>query len=382
MNSDTLLLTDHFYNSLPIRHGNPDHSDKIKLTSCRSELIDVTHSITNYNNQEENPEENQSVPTVETPEKPLKEKSITLLSETLNNKECYQSDEHTKASQNAHNENNSTVMRHSNPGRNSSQIRRLHKYSVEQLLHISTSNIDFGAIFPGQVVDESLEIVNKTNQNLVVEIYLNCENPDFEDTEEYVYSIRRSHLYDFNDKHYLIMTPYSSASFKVTLKGPCAKKTCDNKGSMDIFIQGIESSFRVQLESKIAVPKVFCPKALFHRQTGCDIINLIAKEGRKSEFKLPIKNTSDIPVSLELSFYSSNQEDDDPSMYCCVYPEMMNISEGGTSIMTFIARSRNIVSEDKDDSLEVKKKSYKKVVLARVGDTSLVYTFFVNVEIY
>jgi len=346
--------------------------------------MDVNHKLGSYDNQAENPEESQSDQTTDLPEKSLKEKNINLISETLSIKDTHKNKENnaaaTKVSWNINQENNTSVVRHTNPGRNSSQMRRLQKYSVEQLLHISKSNINFGPILPGQIIDESLEIVNKTNQNLVVEIYLDCENPDFQDTEEYVFSIRRSHLYDFNDKHYLIMTPYSSASFKVTLKGPCAKKACDNNGNIDIFIQGLENSFRIPLESKIVIPKVYCPKALFHKQTGCDIINLIAKEGRKNEFKLPIRNVSDMPVSLEFSFYNPNQEEDDPSMYCCVYPETMNLSEGGTSIMTFIARSRQVVSDSKNEN-QVKKKNYRKIVLARVGDTNVVYTFFVNVEV-
>jgi len=312
------------------------------------------------------------------------ERNIYILSERQTNiiEESHQitQEDHSKQSkelgQRGRNENNiASILKKDQLDQIINQ-RKLQKYTVKQLIHISKSIIDFGNIFPGQIMEESLDIVNKTNQNLVVEIGLGCENPDFYDTDEYVYSIRRSHLYEFNDKHYLVMAPYSSASFKVTLKAPNVKKSCNNKGFVDIAIQGLKSSHKIVLESNIKVPKVTCPKALYHRGSGCKMVRLAVKEGKKQECKLPLKNESDIPVTIDFSFYN-NEEIGSDNVDCCVSPGTLIIPANGTGYINFVVRTKKT-----DRSQNENKKHEKRIVLGKIKDTNLIYSFFFCIETY
>ena len=113
---------------------------------------------------------------------------------------------------------------------------RIKGMKFEDLVHVSRKEANFGTNMPGQIVEEALEVVNKSGENLVVEILIDCLNEELQDTDEYVYSIRRSHAYDYNDKHYLIMAPYSSASFRLALKVPAIKSIDDIRGETKVMI--------------------------------------------------------------------------------------------------------------------------------------------------
>jgi len=246
------------------------------------------------------------------------------------------------------------------------------KYSVQDLIYVSTSHIDFESILPGQVFESTLEIVNKTNRNVVVQILVDCENSEFKNTKQYVYSIRRSHLFDFNDKHFLMMTPRSSASFHVTLKAPEVSKACRIRGKMDISIQNIPGRLGVKLESDLVVPKLICPKSLYHTALKCNIVNFAVNKEGKSEFKLPLIFQGNQPVSVEFSFLQNPNESvqDSSSFYCCAYPEVMTISQGETNTISIIAKRKTNV-----------RRLIKKVLVARITDTSLIYSFLLTFEL-
>jgi len=155
------------------------------------------------------------------------------------------------------------------------------KLSLNEIVSISTQRINFGVGMPGKIVEESLDITNKTNEDIVVQIFVDCLNPEFKESEEYIYSIRRSHLYDYNDKHYLIMSPYSSASFRITLKIPNVKQEIDILGDVKIGVRGVKGVNKIGLSSRVIVPRVICPKELFSTDIKCNIIKLAIKQGKK-----------------------------------------------------------------------------------------------------
>ena len=256
--------------------------------------------------------------------------------------------------------------------------KKLQKYSISQLLYISASCIDFGAKMPGQIVDESLEILNKSNQDLIVSITLDCERPEFRETEEYVYSIRRSHLLDFNDKHYLVMSPYSSASFKVTFKVPNVKKSSSNNGSINISIQGVKEASRISLESKIVVPKIACPKALYHSPSGCSIIKLAVRGGKKNEYKIPIQNQSNVPITVDFLFHSQTYAVQEDEIDLTMYPGTLLMSANESAFLVFSAK----ISRSEDSCSRRDKTVLKKVLLAKVRNTNLMYSFPVCIEAY
>jgi len=70
------------------------------------------------------------------------------------------------------------------------------KFRLEDVLEISKKTINFGTRFPGQIVEEQLDIVNRSKHDFVVQIFVNCLNEELDNSDEYVFSVRRTHLYD------------------------------------------------------------------------------------------------------------------------------------------------------------------------------------------
>lgn len=260
------------------------------------------------------------------------------------------------------------------PASRTGNLKKLENCSISQILFISKTSINFGTQMPGQIVNETLDIVNKTNQDLVVQIFLDCEDSEFKELDEYVYSIRRSNCYEYNDKHFLIMTPYSSASFKVGLKVPTVNRECENRGHMDISIQGLKTIQRIDLESRIVVPKVICPKTLYHKEARCEVISLAVQKGKRHDFKLPLRNQSSVPVEVEFFFH--NREDaseEDEAFDCFTSPQPVVLDGNGAGVINICIKGTR---------RELKKKTIKKVLLGKVKGTGIVYSFCICIQVY
>lgn len=68
-----------------------------------------------------------------------------------------------------------------------------------------------------------MDIFNKCNESLVVKVVVLCHNEEFEDDDEYVYSVRKITNYDYNERFIVLIPPYKSMNFKIALKVPNIK---------------------------------------------------------------------------------------------------------------------------------------------------------------
>lgn len=71
---------------------------------------------------------------------------------------------------------------------------------IHDFLKVSHSVISFGDVIPGNILESNFEVTNTTTNILVAQIMVVCQNREYDDLEEFVYSIRRSTSYDYNDK--------------------------------------------------------------------------------------------------------------------------------------------------------------------------------------
>jgi hypothetical protein len=251
---------------------------------------------------------------------------------------------------------------------------RLRNFSLDELLHISRKEASFGTNLPGQIIEESLEVVNKSNENLVVEIIIDCLNEELQDTDEYVYSIRRSHAYDYNDKHYLIMAPFSSASFRLALKVPSVKVNGDIRGQARITVQSVNGKHVIEMFSGVSIPKVFCPRELYYKPLKTNIIKVAIKQGKKLESKIPLKNMSDVQITLDLEFHKSKAIGNS-KFDCFIYPTSVTIPPGGMTIVTLMLKYVGGGIKDNKDLL-------KRVLIGKARESALTYSFLLWIETY
>jgi hypothetical protein len=72
---------------------------------------------------------------------------------------------------------------------------------LEDFLEIpEDTKFDFGDVLPGNIMEENLEIRNKSSEYLLVKITVLCHNPDLAALDEYVYSVRKLPGYDYNER--------------------------------------------------------------------------------------------------------------------------------------------------------------------------------------
>jgi len=249
------------------------------------------------------------------------------------------------------------------------------KFRLEDVLEISKKTINFGTRFPGQIVEEQLDIVNRSKHDFVVQIFVNCLNEELDNSDEYVFSVRRTHLYDYNDKHYLIMAPYSSASFKFALKVPNMKIVGNIQGEVKVGIQGQDDFHHIDLQGSVTIPKVFCPKELACRGLDYKVVKLAIKEGKKQEMKIPIRNNGDVPVTLELEFYEPQDVQKKDKFDVMVHPNVITINPNSTAIA-------NILVKPQKGATGLKEKPFRKILTARVRDSALVYSIVFWIEFY
>lgn len=250
--------------------------------------------------------------------------------------------------------------------------------TINDLLYISKTTINYGETLPGQILEESLELANKSDENVVVQILVECLNSELADTDEYVFAIRRSHSSDYNDKHFIIMSPYSSAHFKLALKTPSIRMKDTIKAETIFSIQGMQDNTKIQMECKQVIPKIVCPKELYSNQMKCKVIKLVMKGNKKAESRIPIKNLSDTQVTLDFEFFKP--KDETSFAYDCLCsPSYLNINGNSLGVLNIAIKPSANMSYINDGKSAPK--SFTRVLTARCRDTSLIYSFVFSVDI-
>ncbi len=64
--------------------------------------------------------------------------------------------------------------------------------NISEVLKINQNSVDFGQVFPGQIVEETIIILNNSERTKMhFKIKVNCLSREFDELDEYVYSMRR-----------------------------------------------------------------------------------------------------------------------------------------------------------------------------------------------
>lgn len=72
-----------------------------------------------------------------------------------------------------------------------------------QLLSAAQEEIKFGTVIPGNICEDDLTLQGLLNETLLLQVEVVCHNKEFDELDEYVFSVRKSFGYDYNEKLYL-----------------------------------------------------------------------------------------------------------------------------------------------------------------------------------
>lgn len=192
---------------------------------------------------------------------------------------------------------------------------RLCDMTIDQVLKVSTSSIDFGELYPGQISEETVIIQNNmTSVKVPFKIKVNCLSKEFDELDEYVYSMRRPSVHDaynYNDTFLILLAPKAVSFYKLAIKVPNIREEKDIFGSIEITSEECADSIvTVPIRSRIVMPTIRCEKMIVMKNSSIPVIKLFMKVFPRQEFRISLKNMNKTACGLELMllFNESKQE--------------------------------------------------------------------------
>lgn len=114
----------------------------------------------------------------------------------------------------------------------------LKEMDLKDVLKINSMTIDFGELFPGQILEETVIILNNlTSIKVPFKIKINCLSKEFDDLDEYVYSMRRpttQDVFNYNDTFLILLAQKAISYYKLAIKVPNILEEKDILGNIEI----------------------------------------------------------------------------------------------------------------------------------------------------
>jgi hypothetical protein len=170
-----------------------------------------------------------------------KEENGKTMEEELN-----ESDENTSENSSVDNEENETKTNESGSNlveegeteEEPQKVESLKEMDLKDVLKINSMNIDFGELFPGQILEETVIILNNlTTTKVPFKIKINCLSKEFDDLDEYVYSMRRpttQDVFNYNDTFLILLAQKAISYYKLAIKVPNIMEEKEILGNIEI----------------------------------------------------------------------------------------------------------------------------------------------------
>jgi hypothetical protein len=248
----------------------------------------------------------------------------------------------------------------------------------EAIAFAREGNFNFGTVLPGQIIEEEFEIRNRMKQPLVIRIVTKCHNAEFDDLDEYVFSLRKASVMEYNDQFYVMLSPSATLNMKVALKVPSpkvAQKRYKLSGEIQVAFKDKPEKFkRFLIEAQVEFPQISFAKELYINPIKVPIVKLAYKNGKKQDYKMPVRNTSNFPVTLEYELLHDNETCEPFEAFC--FPLSGTVPANGLSLLTLIVKPLGNAGKDNNRS------HYKKMLLAKVKNSCIIFNFLLWIETY
>lgn len=153
---------------------------------------------------------------------------------------------------------------------------------LEDVLKINQQEVNFGNVFPGQIIEETIIILNNMHQTKIhFKIKVNCLTQEFDELDEYVYSMRRptqNEVFNYNDTFLILLAPKAISYYKLAIKVPNCKEEKEIEGNIEISSDSTKpGKVIIPVKSKIAIPKLVCEKMIKLKRFEMPVIKLYLK---------------------------------------------------------------------------------------------------------
>lgn len=246
----------------------------------------------------------------------------------------------------------------------------LAEHTLQQVLKINVGQIDFGELLPGQILEENLIIMNTfSNTKVPFKIKVNCLNKEFEDLDEYVYSMRRPNnndTYNYNDTFLILLTAKSVSYYKVAIKVPNIKEEKEIIGSIDLTSNDCQGTITIPIRAKIVVPAIKCEKMITLKSLGLPVVKLYMKTPKRQDFRINLKNMCKLNLVAELFILKNDVEL--RNIDFIFYPQNVNLPPNMP--MNFMMSAKCIGNE-----AEILNKEVHCVMVVKIKNSSAIFSY-------
>ena len=192
------------------------------------------------------------------------------------------------------------------------QDKPLSEMKIQEVLKVNCTNVDFGDVMPGQIIEETIIILNNMNHTKVpFKVKVNCLSEEFEDLDEYVYSMRRptpNEVFNYNDTFLIILAQKAISYYKLAIKVPNIKENTKILGSVEIISEETkEGSIIVPISSNVTLPKLRCEKMMRIKSLNISVIKLFMKNPIRQDFRISFKNCAEQVCFVEFSVLKNDR---------------------------------------------------------------------------
>lgn len=250
------------------------------------------------------------------------------------------------------------------------KVEILSEINLNQVLKVNVPFIDFGELLPGQILEENLIIMNTLqNTKIPFKIKVNCLTKEFDELDEYVYSMRRptnAESYNYNDTFLILLTAKSVSYYKVAIKVPNIKEEKEILGSIDLVSNESPGTINIPIKAKILVPAIKCEKMITLKSLGLPVVKLYMKTPKKQDFRINLKNMCKLAMMAELFILKNDEEY--KNMEYSFYPQ--NVSLQPNIPINFVMSVKCIANE-----AEVLNKEIHSVLIVKIKNSSSIFSY-------
>lgn len=241
---------------------------------------------------------------------------------------------------------------------------------LSEILKINKSTVDFGELFPGQIIEEQIVIGNSLSKKKIhFKIKINCLTKEFDELDEYVYSMRRptnSENFNYNDVFLILLAPKTLANFKLAIKVPSIRAESEILGNVEISSSDAKlESIIIPIKSKIILPSIKLEKMIYFKSLGRYVLKLYMKNMKKQDFRISMKSSTKIAVPVE---YQIMKHDKFRYLDVNFYPPAMNLNPNFSSI--FLMQVKSTLTEDEKEDKEV-----NALLLVKLKNATPIFSF-------
>jgi hypothetical protein len=243
--------------------------------------------------------------------------------------------------------------------------------TLNQVLKINTQVIDFGNVFPGQIIEETLIILNNlSNTKVPFKIKVNCLTKEFDELDEYVYSMRRpspNDVFNYNDTFLILLAQKAISYYKLAIKVPFYREEAEILGNVEISsTECAGENLVVPIKSRIVFPNIKCEKLITIKSLKMSLIKLYMKTPKRQDFRIVVKNICKMNCVAEPSILKNDS--DIGFMEFGFYPPQVTLNSG-------VPANFNMSVKCNLSEAEVANREIRGVIVIKVRNSSVMFAF-------